>query len=634
MCGIVGLMLRDGRVEREQIDRMNDTIVHRGPDGDGVFVQGNVGIGMRRLSIIDLEGGWQPIANETGTVQVVHNGEIYNYRELRTELEELGHHFKTESDTEAIVHAYEQWGGFEFANGCEACSGSPFGTTTPASCGSSVIVWASSPCSFRSATKVLLSHRKSKPYSPAPVVNKTIEPSVICDYLTFGSADRNSSFLKGVRQLLPGHTLRVSEGLETRVEPYWEYRTPETRLDVTEPEAVEMVLEKLRDSIRAHLVADVPVGAFLSGGVDSSAIVAAMVELTNAKLKTFSIGFEEARFNELEHARKVAEKWGCEHHELIVRPDAVEIVEEIMGHFDEPFADASAIPTWFVSKLAAEHVKVVLSGDGGDELYAGYTRYKTAYQRLWLDQIPKPARQAAAWAGALLPSFAPGKYFLGYSPKDRGPRFVTEHELFPYELRKALLRPEYSPEGLGRKDPRDIMGEHFRDLATGDYVADCMAFDITRYLPMDILTKVDRMTMAHSLEARPPLLDHEFVEFSASLPTSLKFKSAHQQKYVLRKALRSLVPAEVMDRPKAGFSVPLPVWFAGPLAPMFRDTVLQQGRCLEFLNEKVIRRVFRENLVGRRDHGLRLWSILMLELWLRGLDSSTSQLATQTVAAT
>ncbi len=620
MCGIVGLCLAERPVSRDELGAMSETIVHRGPDGMGDLIRENVGIGMRRLSIIDLEGGWQPIANETGDVHVVQNGEIYNYRELRKQLRGYGHRFSTNSDTEVIVHAYEQWGGIAFASKLRGMFAIAVWDQRSRELwlvrdrlGIKPLFYSGSPKGFAFGSEV-------KALLASPIVKAELDPSALSDYLTFGSADVDRSFIKNVRQLLPGCVMRVStESGEARVYRYWQFRFPEKRLDIDEVTAQEALLEKLRESVRLHLAADVPLGAFLSGGVDSSAIVGIMAQEGVGDLKTFSIGFAEEEFNELPWAREVAQKWGCDHHEETLIPDAVKVIDRIGSHLDEPFADASAIPTWYVSALASSQVKVVLTGDGGDELFAGYDRFAVAANRRYLDLIPRALRRLGARLSGPLPSAFPGKYFLDYAAQDGAGRYASEHCLFSAQLQKRLLLQDYRPESLGAEHPLARAADVFRGLGAGDYVSTCMHFDTIRYLPMDILVKVDRMAMAHSLEARPPLLDHEFLEFAASLPTRMKYRSSNSRKYVLRKALEDVVPRHLMDRKKAGFAVPLQAWFSGPLQPMFEEAVLQKGVATQYLDRDTIRMLVAENNRGRRDHGLRLWAILMLEMWLRKL---------------
>ena len=617
MCGIVGLQLFDEQVNREQIEAMNATIVHRGPDEDGVLVDGSVGLGMRRLSIIDLEGGQQPIANETGRIHVVQNGELYNYRELRKQLQDKGHRFRSASDTEVAVHAYEEWGGYDFARHLRGMFAIAVWDADRQSLwlardrmGIKPLYYAQTPAgvAFGSEVKAILASR---------IVPCELQPRALAQYLTLGSAGMGDSFVKGVQQLHPGNVICFAGGSST-VKSYWEFSFPERPLAMSEEEAREALLERLRDTVRLHLVSDVPVGAFLSGGVDSSAIVGLMAQEGFGSFKTFSIGFGEEDFNELPYAREVAERWQTEHHTEMVRPDdALRILDRLIFHLDEPFADASAIPTWYVSRLAAENVKVVLTGDGGDELFAGYTRYARASQHSWLDRIPLAARRLGSSLSGVLPERWPGKYFLDYAAQDARGRYAYDLHLFPPPLQQRLLRPEWHPNRLGVEAPYQEMMEILQRSRGGDRISEYLYYDTLRYLPLDILTKVDRMTMAHSLEARPPMLDHEFVEFAASLPIGLKYTKNGRRKHLFKESVSRLLPDGLLDRRKTGFAVPLQRWFAGPLASLYEDQVLAGGLCTDYFDPAVLRMIFNHNRRGRRNHGHQLWAILVFELWLR-----------------
>lgn len=617
MCGIVGLFLANRHVSRTDIDAMNSRIVHRGPDGDGVYVDGPVGLGMRRLSIIDLDGGWQPISNESGRIQLVYNGEIYNYRELRQELTAKGHRFATNSDTEVAVHAYEQWGGYDFAKRLRGMF--------------AIAIWdmdarelwivrdriGIKPLYYVHNDQGLGFASEIKSLLATDLFPRELEPRALAEYLTYGTAGPERSFVRSIRQLPPGSVMRCKNVHETDVRPFWQFRFPAQTVQLEEEEAQEMLLNRLQEAVRSHLVADVPVGAFLSGGIDSSGLVGLMAAEYGSSFKTFSIGFDEEEYNELKFAELVAQKWGTDHHSEIVRPDAIEVVEKLVDHFDEPFSDPSAIPTWYVAEIAAREVKVVLSGDGGDELFAGYTRYHEASRHAFLDRIPRSVRSLGSRIGAWLPVTMPGINFLDYAAHDHRGRYIYQTDLFPRRLREQILRPEWHEASLGEEN---ILAQRSRVLAESaapDRMSEYMYYDVLRYLPLDILVKVDRITMAHSLEARPPLLDHEFVEFAATLPISLKYRNGTTGKYLFKKAIEPLLPAPLMNRGKAGFSVPLRHWFAGPLATMFSDLVLAKGLCTEYFDGKVIRSMFEENRIGRRDHGTKLWSILVFEWWLR-----------------
>lgn len=617
MCGIVGLYLCGETVRRQQIDAMNAAITHRGPDEEGVFVDESVGLGMRRLSIIDLKGGRQPISNESGLIHVIQNGEIYNFHELRQELERLGHCFKTHSDTEAIVHSYEEWGGFDFAGHLRGM----FAIAIWDACRQEL--WLArdrigiKPLYYSVNSAGLAFGSEVKSLLASPIVRRELEPRVLAQYFTFGHAGIEDSFIKDVHQLRPGQILRY-DGQRSESRKYWELHCSEKRCRMDEQEAIEVLREHLRESVRMHLVSDVPVGAFLSGGVDSSAIVGMMAQEGCTNLRTFSIGFDEETHNELPYAQKVSARWHTEHHTEVIRPEAaLSILDQLVDHFDEPFADASAIPMWFVSRAASQEVKVVLTGDGGDELFAGYSRYTTLFRDAWLDRIPPAVRRFGSGISRRLNCTFPGGYFLHYAAGDQESRYVDNLALMPSLLRQRLIRPEWQPERLGVCDPTEDSLQLMQQSGSTDLLAKCMYLDTLRYLPCDILVKVDRMTMAHGLEARPPLLDHKLIELVASLPTALKYKQYGRQKQLFKEAVAQIVSTDILNRKKKGFSVPLRSWFSGPLASLLIDSVLTNGQCREYLDTSVIRLLFDENRRGRRDHGLKLWAILMFELWLR-----------------
>ena len=616
MCGIIGIYLRDGLVRREQIDAMTAAIVHRGPDEDGVFVDGPIGLGMRRLSIIDLAGGQQPIANEDGRVRVVQNGEIYNFRELRHDLEARGHHFHTRSDTEAIVHAYEEWGGFDFASHLRGMFAIAVWDgirkelwLTRDRIGIKPIYYAETPAglAFGSEVKSLLA---------TSIVRPELEPRVLWQYFTYGNAGLEDSFVRGVRQLRPGCVLRFN-GEHSKTRPYWELRIPKHRAAVDEREAVRSLQERLRETVRTHLVSDVPVGAFLSGGVDSSAIVGTMVQEGCTQIKTFSIGFGNAELNELPYAQKVAERWHTDHYTEMVRPeDAISVLDQLLCHLDEPFADASAIPTWYVSRLAGARSKSCLRAMVGMSclLDTRVTR-RLCETRIWITSpscsVNGARRQlhpAALFSREVLPGL--------FSPRQAEPVHLQSKYHTQAPLRR-LLRPEWWPERQGMVEPALEWSRMMQRSGAESLLEECMYLDTMHYLPCDILVKVDRMTMAHSLEARPPLLDHEFPEFVASLPIGLKYSRTGRQKHVFKQAIAAIVPEGTCERKKAGFEVPLQAWFAGPLASLFIDCVLTDGRCGQYLDPCVVRALFEESRRGRRDHGLKLWAILVFEMWLR-----------------
>jgi asparagine synthase (glutamine-hydrolysing) len=400
------------------------------------------------------------------------------------------------------------------------------------------------------------------------------------------------------------------------VERYWQWPAAEP-FTGTEQDAAACLRDVLRDAVRSHMVSDVPIGAFLSGGVDSSVVVGAMAEVSPTPVKTFSIGFDEPAFDELEHARRVAVHFGTDHHEFVVRPDAVAILDDLVRHFDEPFADVSAIPTWYVSQMARRHVAVVVSGDGGDELFGGYDRYLPHPRVAALDRYaPRALRRAAALAAAPLPHGTKGRNFLRHVGRDERGRYLDAIRFYGVDEKSVLLSPEIY-RMLDGIDPESRLARHFERYQQLPWASQMMRFDAETYLPEDVLTKVDRMSMAHSIESRVPLLDNEVVRFAASLPAHLKIKNG-RRKHILKEAAATLVPADVLDRPKQGFGVPIGSWFNGGLRTLFADTLLSR-RAVDrgYFQTDFVRRLVDEHATGRRDHALRLWQLVVFELWQR-----------------
>jgi asparagine synthase (glutamine-hydrolysing) len=616
MCGIAGFAdsTPTGRPrEFNLVHRMCEVIRHRGPDDEGIHVEPGVGLGMRRLSIIDLSGGRQPIHNETSTIWVVFNGEIYNYRELRTELEAHGHRFSTSSDTETIVHAYEQWGEDAFRRlrgmfGIALWDG-PNRTLVLARdrAGQKPLHYAEQRgrLYFASEIKSLLA---------AGAVEPTLDLAALDHYLAFLYTPRDASIFEGVRKLPPGHYLRWRGG-RVEVKQYWKVGERETFAG-TEADAIEALGGVLQDAVRSHMVSDVPLGAFLSGGVDSSAVVGMMARASSQPVKTFSIGFDEPEFDELEYARTVAKHFGTDHHEFVVRPDGLSILGDLIGHFDEPFADSSAIPTWYVSEIARRHVTVVLSGDGGDELFGGYDRYLPHPRVAQFDRLPLPGlRAAASVAWPLLPHGARGKNFLRHVAKDPAGRYLDSIALFHADERAALYTPGVRSRLGGEAEA--ALARHFDRFSGLPHDSRMMRFDFETYLPEDVLTKVDRMSMAHSIESRVPLLDNEVIDFAATLPARMKIRDG-RRKHVLKETLRTLLPDGVLNRRKQGFGVPLGTWFRGGLTDLFSD-VLDAPRTRQrgYFEPAFVSRLLREHLSNERDHTLRLWQLLVFELWHR-----------------
>lgn len=624
MCGIAGFAdARIGRPWNPQDDagvddvilgRMCEAMRHRGPDDEGRRIMPGVALGMRRLSIIDLATGQQPIHNEDSTVWVVFNGEIYNYGELRADLGSRGHRFYTNSDTETIVHAYEEWGqaGFARLRGMFA-----------------IALWDSregalllardrvgiKPLHYAAAGERLYFASEIKSILAAGDVRPTIDFAALDHYLAFLYTPRAGSIFEGVHKLPPGHVLRW-RGATLEISRYWQLPAEE-RQPVSEEEAVDGLRQVLRDAVRSHLMSEVPLGAFLSGGVDSSVVVGLMSEASSQPVRTFSIGFDDPRYDELDHARVVARQFGTDHHEFVVKPDALAIIDDLIGHFDEPFGDSSAIPTWYVSEIARRHVTVVLSGDGGDELFGGYERYSPHPRIAAFDRWAPPAsRTVASIVWPLLPHGVTGKNFLRRAARDKRGRYLDQIGYFQGDERRALLSGDVL-RALGNADAEAHLGRHFTRFGGLSWDAQMMHFDFETYLPEDILTKVDRMSMAHSIESRVPLLDNRVVEFAATLPASLKIKNG-RKKHILKEAAATLLPAEILNRRKQGFAVPVGGWFRGDLREFFSDVLSSRAaRERGYFNYRFIDRIIREHMTGRRDHTLRLWALVVFELWHR-----------------
>jgi len=595
------------------VHRMCEVIRHRGPDDEGIHVAPGVGLGMRRLSIIDLAGGRQPIHNETRTIWVVFNGEIYNYRELREELESCGHQFYTSSDTESIVHAYEQWGDDAFRRlrgmfGIALWDG-PNRTLLLARDRA-----GQKPLHYVERGGRLFFGSEIKSLIAAGAVEPRLDLAALDHYLAFLYTPRDASIFENVRKLPPGHFLKWKDG-RADVHRYWQVSAEES-FRGSEEEAVEGLTRVLQDAVASHMVSDVPLGAFLSGGVDSSAVVGMMSRVSSRPVKTFSIGFDDPEFDELEHARTVARHFGTDHHEFVVKPDGLAILGDLISHFDEPFADSSAIPTWYVSEIARKHVTVVLSGDGGDELFGGYDRYIPHPRVRQFDAVGVPGlRSAAALAWPLLPHGTRGKNFLRHVAKDAAGRYLDSMTLFQPDERAAL----YSDGATGalRNATERRLAGHFDRFTGLPHDSRMMRFDFETYLPEDVLVKVDRMSMAHSIESRVPLLDNEVIDFAATLPARFKIRDG-RRKHVLKRAVEPLLPAGILNRRKQGFGIPLGNWFRGGLTGLFSD-VLDAPRTRQrgYFEPAFVNRLLREHLTGQRDHTLRLWQLLVFELWHR-----------------
>jgi asparagine synthase (glutamine-hydrolysing) len=613
MCGIAGLIRWNGQpVVEDDIRAMCRLMVHRGPDHEGIYVNDGVALGMRRLSIIDLEGGQQPVFNEDRTICVVFNGEIYNYQELARQLVRGGHTFRSHSDTETIVHLYEEYGArcVDHLRGMFAFA-----------------VWDArhkrlllardrlgiKPLYYAETEGTLAFASELKPILALPEVDRAVNWRALGHLFAFLATPASQSIINGVRKLEPGQLAIAERGSSLRIERYWDVEFEPDDAS-SEGELVEQLREVLADAVAAHEISDVPVGAFLSGGIDSSAVVSMMAaRQPGRQIKTFSIGFAEDGYDELVHARKVAQAFGTDHHELVLRPDVVSIVEELAWYLDEPFGDTSAIPTYMVSKLASEHVKVVLTGDGGDELFAGYDKYVVERHEREYDRVPAALRGFAGVIGDVMPEGMKGRRFLRHLALDGAKRYLDASTLFRSDEMEHLFQTS-AYEEVSCFDP---WSERLMYLENAyDWVSAAQYCDLHTYLPLDILTKVDRMTMAHSIEARPPLLDHRVVEFAARIPSHLRLRD-DTTKYLLKQAMRGILPGEIIDRRKQGFAVPLARWFRGELLGFARDILLSDTcRQRGFFDVAYIERLLRLNQRGR-DLDLHLWTILSFEMWCR-----------------
>jgi asparagine synthase (glutamine-hydrolysing) len=622
MCGIVGIVAAPGGSLPKAVvaQAMNAALTHRGPDDEGSYCDGQAMLGMRRLSIIDLADGHQPVRNEDGSVQAVFNGAIYNYRELRGELEARGHRFYTHSDTEVIVHGYEEWGDDGFAR-LDGMFGIALWDRRARALilardrfGEKPLFYSFQPGEAGEAGGRLLFASELKSLLAVPGFKREIAPEAVRSYVCFGYVPTPGSIFRDVHKLPPGHSLRFVDG---RLDLRRYYRLDlEPKHELGEREAEEQLAGLLDEAVKSRLVSEVPFGAFLSGGLDSSVVVALMARHLQQPVRTFSIGFRESHYNELSDARRVAKHLGTEHHELVVKPNAVELLQQLVWYLDEPFADSSAVPTYLVAKLAREQVKMVLTGDGGDEAFAGYDRYL----RFLALERAGPLKPAAATAAKIAGRWVPGS--RGYRLARIAERLRLE---FPesYLSGVALTRADVADRILGdavRADGADhygVLAQVARAFSSLRPLDRCVSIDFASYLPDDILVKLDRMAMANSLEGRSPFLSHRLVEFAVGLPRSLRVRDG-RGKYLLRRAAARWLPPEVLSKPKQGFAIPLAQWFRGPLAALAGDIFASQAfRDRGLLQPVAARRYLDGHLRGDADHGELLWLMVSLELWAR-----------------
>lgn len=624
MCGIAGLVHADRSypIDRELLVRMTGCLAHRGPDAQGLHLWRGAAIGHRRLSIIDLATGDQPMFNEDGSVGVILNGEIYNFQELRTELEGLGHRFATKSDTETIVHAYEQWG--------EQCVERLAGMFAFA-------LWddrnrrlvlardrvGKKPLYYVCDGERLIFASELKALLQDPGLKRELSLEALDTYFSLGAVQAPATIFRDVEQLPPAHYLVWERG-HVRVAEYWDVprRSP---IMHTERDALDAFGVLLEEAVRARLVAEVPLGAFLSGGVDSSAVVEAMTRLSKGPVVTTSVGFTDEAFNELEHARAVAKAVGSDHHEVVLEARAADVLPRLVWHLDEPFADSSALPSYYVAKAARERVTVALSGDGGDEVFAGYQR------RYGLNRTEVRLRRwFPAWlrAGVLAPlgrvypktDWIPRPLRARYLLQNLGTTFERAYfadlSLFRNDEKARLFSPDLVS-ALGGHDPFLAFGRHFDRVRGLDPLSQLLYVDLKTWLANDMLVKVDRMSMAHGLEIRCPLLDHRIIEFAATLPSDLKYRG-RVSKYLLKRHLDGRVPASAIYRPKQGFEIPLARWlrndlYGFALELLFSSRALGRG----YVRSERLRLLWDRHQRGIRDHSAQIWTVLMFELWAR-----------------
>src|SRR5215813_1133301 len=620
MCGIAGIVSGEtgDRIEASTIDRMCQAIVHRGPDDQGNFVKDGIGVGMTRLSIIDLAGGHQPIFNEDRSIWIVFNGEIYNFQELRPDLERRGHRFVTNSDTETIVHLYEEMG-----SDCVTKLRGMFGFALYDERRRRLLLardrFGKKPLHYALSDGRLYFGSEIKSILAIAPELAEINHQALLEYFYFGYVpDPNTAFLP-IQKLPPGHLLEFEHG-EVRVRQYWDLPRYDTFHPSNEEELLEQLEHQLAEAVRIRLISDVPLGALLSGGTDSSTVVALMARASSAPVKTFSIGFKHDDFNESNYARIVAKRFETEHHELILEPDVVQTVETLTRSLEEPFGDSSMLPTYYVSCLARQHVTVALSGDGGDEIFAGYDRYGIHCRRRIFEKIPQSLwRLYREQIYPRLPGSMHGRKFAYNISLPWRERYVDGISFLPaFERELPLLSDEYRETVKHAVNPQELMYAYFDQAPADDPVSQMLYVDTKTYLTADIMCKVDRMSMATSLEMRAPILDHVLVEFVSSLPSHWKLRG-RTQKYILRKlAERIGVPGEVLYRHKQGFSLPLVHWIKHELKDLLL-TVLLEPRTMQrgYFNPQGVRQLLDEHFSGRRIHSGRIWRLLMFELWHR-----------------
>ncbi len=632
MCGICGISSHASNLlsQNQILEQMNNSMTHRGPDDSGYHVEPCAALAMRRLSIIDLATGHQPISNEDDSIWLVFNGEIYNFQEIRENLERRGHRFKTMSDSEVIIHAYEEYG-----DDCVDHFNGMFGFALWDSNKRRLMIARDrvgiKPLYYSHHQGQLVFGSELKAVLNNPHVPREVDPIALNHFLTLEYIPSPYSIFKHIRKLPAGHRL-VYENDQVRIEKYWDIKRDP--VSMSEQEAIERLKWLLHDSVRLRMVSDVPLGAFLSGGLDSSGIVSYMSDASSVTPQTFSIGFQESTYNELPFARSVANKFGTQHREEILKPDILDLAYKLISHLDEPLGDFSIFPTFLVSQMARKHVKVVLSGDGGDEVFGGYDTYVAQNMARTYQFLPAVMRQRIL--PSILDRLPPRPAKKGFINKAK--RFVeggalpshlqhTRWMMFMNQANKQDLYSGAMLDYIADASVESTLGSYFAQAEAEDFdpLAQQQFVDIKTYMAENILTKVDRMSMAASIEARVPLLDHRIVEFGVNLPASLKMNGGNT-KSVLRQVMADRLPADVLNKPKEGFSIPIKHWLRGPLNPLMME-LLSPERVSQrnYFNPETVTRWIGEHMAGRVNHSHRLWALMVFELWQQNVLANTGK---------
>ncbi|MDX9702454.1 MAG: asparagine synthase (glutamine-hydrolyzing) [Candidatus Auribacterota bacterium] len=623
MCGITGIFHIDGKpVNRNVLAEMNSTMSHRGPDESGFFIDNFFGLGHRRLSIIDLSTGKQPMCNEDESIWIAFNGEIFNFMELKHQLESNGHRFKTNSDTEVIIHLYEQYGDrsveklqgmFAFAL-WDKNQQKLFIARDRIGIKPLYYFFDGRVFLFGSEIKPILAYGKNIPLD--------MDYQAIHDYLTFGFIPGEKSIFKHIRKLESAHTLSISKSLPVpKITEYWDISFAD-KTDVTEHQLIEQILEHLKNTVQSHLISDVPLGSFLSGGIDSSAVAAMMATIVKDPIKTCSIGFDHQNFSELPYAREVAKLYKTDHSEYIVTPDALNILDTILYYYDEPFADTSALPSYYLSKMTREKVTVALSGDGGDENFAGYRRYIfDLFENRVRAIMPKFVRKPFfSMLGAVypkadwLPQVFRAKTTFQNLALDPFDAYFSSVSVYPEIFLKKILNRDFLA-SLDGYSSQGIMKKYF-EKADSDHPLDKIIYtEIKTLLPDDYLVKVDRASMANSLEVRVPLLDHKFMEFAATIPAEKKL-NGFSTKYIFKKALKKFLPDTILYRKKQGFEMPIDGWIRKELKNPFHDVLFADNSFISNIIDKTyLEKIWQQHQSGVKLYGNNLWLIFILESW-------------------